>query len=60
MKRTEFYRDVQRDVLKLKTVVPLFFGSNASGFWSSKVKNAPSHPMGLHTMSFETIELQDE
>ncbi len=59
-KRTEMYRDIQRDVLKLKTVVPLVFGSEASGLWSEKIKNAPSHPMGLHTMPFETIEMQDE
>ena len=59
-KRTELYRDIQRDVLKFKTVVPLVFGSEASGLWSQKIKNAPSHPMGLHTMPFETIEMQDE
>lgn len=60
LKRIELYREIQRDVLKLKTVIPLVFGSEASGLWSPKVKNAPSHPMGIHTMPLETVEMQDE
>lgn len=57
-KRTSLYRDIQVQVLKKFTVVPLIFGSQASGLWSSKIKKVPSHPMGYHTMPFETIEMR--
>lgn len=59
-KRTQAFKDVQREILKFRTVVPLIFGSLASGLWSQKVKNVPSHPMGLHTVAFETIEMQND
>ena len=58
--RGERYRKIQIDILKHYTVVPLFFGSQASGLWSQNVKNVPSHPMGYHIMPFESIEMRSE
>lgn len=57
-KRDEDYRRIQIAVLKHYTNIPLFFGSQASGLWSPKVKSVPSHPMGFHTMQLETIEMR--
>lgn len=57
-RRAEAYKKVQQQILRFRTVIPLVFGSSASGLWSQKVRNAPSHPMGLHTMPFETIEMR--
>ena len=54
------YREVQISVLKQFTVIPLFFGSEASGLWSPKVKEVPAHPMGYHTLPVESIEMAKE
>lgn len=59
-KRSEIYKKIERQILAKYTYVPLFFGSQASGLWSSKVKMVPSHPMGYHTMPFETIEMKSQ
>lgn len=56
--RTEKYKKIQKDILKEYTVIPLFFGSQASGLWSNNIKNAPSHPLGYHTMPYESIEMR--
>ncbi len=57
-KRDEDYKKIQIEILKHFTNIPLFFGSQASGLWSKKVKSVPSHPMGFHTMQLETIEMR--
>ena len=57
-KRAEKYKDIQKQILRHHTIVPLFFGSQASGMWGPKVKKVPSHPMGSHTMPFETVEMR--
>jgi len=59
-KRAELYKKIQLQILKEHTLVPVLFGSQASGLWSGKVRRAPSHPMGYHTMPFETIEMRTE
>ena len=56
--RSAKYKAIQKAVLAHHTIVPLFFGSHASGFWSNRVRSAPSHPMGYHTMAFESIEMR--
>lgn len=56
--RGDRYRSIQLQILKHYTVIPLFFGSDASGLWSGNVKNVPSHPMGYHTMPFESVEMR--
>lgn len=58
-KRAQLYKNVQLEILKRRTFVPLVFGSQASGLWSEKVISVPSHPMGLHTVPFETIEMKE-
>jgi oligopeptide transport system substrate-binding protein len=52
------YKKIQLKILNQFTVIPLFFGSASSGFWSAKVASVPSHPMGLHTLPFETIKVR--
>ncbi len=58
--RATSYKKIQKQILSHQTVVPLFFGSQASGFWSHRVRSAPSHPMGYHTMAFESIEMRSQ
>ena len=54
-KRAELYKEIQEAIIKHYTCVPLFFGSTASGLWSDKVESIPAHPLGFHTMPYETI-----
>lgn len=55
--REKTYAEIQRKVLAKHTLIPLAFGSEASGLWSGKVKSVPPHAMGIHMLPFETIEL---
>lgn len=57
-KREISYKEIQKNILAHYTVVPLFFGSEASGLWSSKVLSVPSHSMGYHTLPVESIEMR--
>ncbi|HEY8269850.1 MAG TPA: ABC transporter substrate-binding protein [Pseudobdellovibrionaceae bacterium] len=59
-KRATLYKKIQLQILREHTLLPILFGSQASGMWSGKVQRAPSHPMGYHTMPFETIEMRTE
>jgi oligopeptide transport system substrate-binding protein len=59
-KRAELYKKIQVQILRKYTTIPILFGAQASGFWSNKIKTVPSHPMGYHTMPFETIEMRAE
>jgi oligopeptide transport system substrate-binding protein len=54
-KRAGLYKEIQEAIIKHYTCVPLFFGSTASGLWSDKVETIPAHPLGFHTMPYETI-----
>lgn len=56
--REEQYREIQRIILKKATLIPLLFGSEASGMWSSKVKAVPAHPLGYHMLPLETVEMK--
>jgi ABC-type oligopeptide transport system substrate-binding subunit len=56
--RINKYRDIQKMILKHHTIIPLFFGSDASGLWSPKVKTVPPHPMGFHTLPMESVEVK--
>lgn len=57
-KRQLLYRKIQEKILEQNVVLPLFFGSRASGFWGPKVKFVPPHPLGYHFLPFETIEMR--
>ncbi len=57
-KRAGAYKALQLEILKNHTVVPLFFGSEASGLWSKNLKSVPSHPLGYHTLPIETVEMK--
>lgn len=59
-KREKSYRDIQLSILQHFTLIPLVFGSTASGMWSERIESVPSHPMGLHMMSFEMIEMRKQ
>ena len=54
-KRAKLYQEIQIAILAHYTNIPLYFGSTASGLWSDKVESIPAHPLGFHTMPFETI-----
>lgn len=55
--RAQKYDELQKVILEQRTVVPLTFGSEASGLWSKKVASIPSHPGGMHTLPLETLSL---
>ncbi len=57
-KREQGYVEIQKNILRHYTVIPLFFGSEASGLWSDKVLSIPSHSMGYHTLPIESIEMR--
>jgi ABC-type transport system substrate-binding protein len=57
-KRAKLYKEIQKKILRHYTNIPLYFGSQASGLWSPKVSKLPSHPLGAHTMPFESIEMR--
>lgn len=59
-KRAERYREIQKQILRHYTIIPMFFGSEASGLWSAKVKSVPSHPLGVHTLPLESVEMSKE
>lgn len=56
-KRARQYKEIQKKILAHYTIIPLFFGSEASGLWSKRVKSVPSHPLGIHTLPLESIEM---
>ncbi len=56
--REDRYRALQTEILAHFTIIPLFFGSEASGLWSSKVHTVPPHPMGFHALPLETVEMR--
>jgi ABC-type oligopeptide transport system substrate-binding subunit len=58
--RIKAYKEAQISILKSYTVIPLMFGSGASGLWSSEFKSVPPHPMGAHTIPFEILEMQKQ
>tara|TARA_B100000749_G_scaffold280891_1_gene280309 strand:+ start:87001 stop:88533 length:1533 start_codon:yes stop_codon:yes gene_type:complete len=57
VKRVELYLEIQKVILKENAIIPLFFGSKASGLWGPRIANVPAHPLGMHFLSFETIEM---
>lgn len=57
VKRAILYRDIQGQVLRNYTLIPIAFGSTESGLWSPRLVRVPPHPMGFHTLPLETLEL---
>ena len=57
--RESKYKEVQKLIMKHWTVIPLLFGSEASGLWSPKVRSLPAHPLGYHMLPIETIEMKE-
>ena len=58
--REASYKEIQKKILSQYTLVPLAFGSMASGLWSGKIENVPPHVMGYHMLPFETIEMKQQ
>jgi ABC-type oligopeptide transport system substrate-binding subunit len=56
--RTKKYSEIQEKILSHKTVIPLVFGSNASGLWSPETKKVPPHPGGIQNLPFQSIEMK--
>lgn len=59
-KRAAAYKQIQNEILAHYTIVPLFFGSEASGLWSKRVKSVPTHPLGIHTLPLESVEMSTD
>jgi len=57
-RREQRYREIQRKILKKATLIPLLFGSEASGMWSSKVNAVPAHLLGYHMLPMESVEMR--
>lgn len=57
--RESEYREIQKQILKKWTLIPLLFGSEASGLWGPKIKSVPSHPLGYHMLPIETVEMRE-
>lgn len=57
-RREAQYKEIQKKILAEYTVVPLVFGSSASGLWSEKIQKMPPHIMGYHMLPVETIEMK--
>lgn len=57
--RAKRYKDLQKTILKGATFIPICAGSSASGLWSDKVKYVPPHPLGIHAIPFEAIEMKE-
>jgi ABC-type transport system substrate-binding protein len=53
------YRNIQKQILKKWTLIPLLFGSEASGLWSNKLKSLPVHPLGYHMLPMESLEVRN-
>jgi ABC-type oligopeptide transport system substrate-binding subunit len=58
--RSVLYQEVQEEILKERTFIPIIFGSNLSGLWSDSLKKVPAHPLGLHLMPFELLEIGND
>jgi len=56
-KREAQYREIQKQILKKWTIIPLLFGSEASGLWSQKLRTVPAHPFGYHMLPMESVEM---
>ncbi len=54
-KRSRIYIDIQNEILAQRTVVPLVFGSDNLGLWSSKLNSVPAHPLGIQGLPFEEL-----
>ena len=55
--RNEQYRKIQLLLLKGYTVVPLVSGSTQSFLYSNKIVSIKAHPLGLHSVYLNEIEL---
>ena len=54
-KRYAIYEEIQKNVLKEATVIPIAFGSWKKYYWSNRVKKVPPHPIGIHFMPLEML-----
>jgi len=57
--RVESYKKIQLELLRESNFIPIAFGSSQSFLWSKRVKNIVAHPMGLHSLYFHEIELNE-
>jgi ABC-type transport system substrate-binding protein len=55
--RAQGYKDAQLRILRHYTVAPLLFGAPSSGYWGPRATKVPPHPMGLHFLPMESVEV---
>ncbi len=60
LSRAKAYKTIQLKILTHHTLIPLLFGSLGSGLWSPRLASVPPHPMGYHTLGFETLEMKKQ
>lgn len=56
--RARLYREIQIELMKSHTFLPIFFGTKMAGLWNQRVRFVPSHPMGLHMLNLESVEMK--
>ena len=56
--KTNLVREAQIEILKEFTTIPLFFGTDSSSLWSSKLVAVPPFPAGPHMIPVEMLEVK--
>ncbi len=56
--KIKLVREAQVEILKEFTTIPLFFGTDSSSLWSSKLVAVPPFPAGPHMIPFEMLEVK--
>lgn len=59
-KESDCFIDLQKEIFKKLNVLPLFFGTDKSEFWSKNIKKVPAHPLGLQFLKLDQIEMNNE
>lgn len=59
-KDAECFLELQKEIFKRINVLPLFFGTDKTEFWSKNIKKIPGHPLGLQFLKLDQIEMNDE
>ena len=57
-KKDGCFKEIQKKIYEKQIVLPLYYGSNKSVFYSKNVKVFPSHPLGLQFMTLDQVEMK--
>lgn len=53
------FQEIQKMILNKLNVLPLYFGTDRSEYWSAKTKYVPPHPLGLQFLKLHFIEMEN-